>query len=125
MKKDPYSIFVALDPSKQAVGSLYMDDEETSGHEKRSEFAQATFSVHGGSIKNSITVGYGWASKVDDLKGDRMIERIVVMVVDALPSSVVTSDGAPIEFEYDAVVKVLVLRKPNVSALVDWEIRMT
>lgn len=122
MKKDPYSIYVALDPSKNAVGTLYMDDEETFGHQKRSEFAQATFSVHEDSIRNSVTVGSGWASKIDDMKGDRMIERIVVMGVDVPPSSVVVSDGAPIEFEYDSVVKVLVLRKPDVSALVDWEI---
>ncbi|KAI2497406.1 hypothetical protein MHU86_17117 [Fragilaria crotonensis] len=60
--------------------------------------------------------------EIDDMKGDRMIERIVVMGVDVPPSSVVVSDGAPIEFEYDSVVKVLVLRKPDVSALVDWEI---
>jgi hypothetical protein len=101
-----------------------MDDEETFGHEKRSEFAQATFSVQGGSIRNSVTVGAGWESKVDDMKGDRMIERIVIMGVDVPPSSVIVSDGVPIEFEYDGVVKVLVLRKPDVSALLDWEVRI-
>lgn len=43
--------------------------------------------------------------------------------VDVPPKSVAVSDGAPNEFECDGVVKVLVLRKPDVPALVDWESR--
>lgn len=123
MKTDPYSIYIALDPSKKAAGTLYMDDEETFGHEKRAEYAQATFSADGGSITNSVTVGSGWESMIDSMKDDRMIERIVIMGVDASPSSI-SFDGTSIEFEYDSVVKVLVLRKPGVSALAAWEIKI-
>jgi alpha 1,3-glucosidase len=123
MKTDPYSLYIALDPFKEATGSLYMDDEETFGHEKRAEYAEATFKVIGGSITNTVTVGTGWESKVGDMKAARMIERIVVMGVDASPKSI-ACDGAPIEFEYDSVAKVLILRKPSVSALSAFEIKL-
>jgi mannosyl-oligosaccharide alpha-1,3-glucosidase len=123
MRKDPYTLYVALDQAKKATGKLYMDDEETFGHEKRSEYAVATFSAYGKSITNSVTVGTGWESKIDVMKNDRMIERVIIMGVDTPPSAV-RLDGVSVEFEYDAVVKVLVLRKPGVSALADWELKL-
>lgn len=126
MKSDPYTIYVALDKNEKAAGSLYMDDEETFGYERRGEFAEASFiaDFKDGAISNAVEVGPGWASSVDDLKSRRMIERIVVMGVKKSPTKV-TGDGETIDFEYDSASKVLVLRKPSVSALEQWRITIS
>jgi mannosyl-oligosaccharide alpha-1,3-glucosidase len=124
MKTDPYSLYVALDTSKKARGILYMDDEETFAHTLRDEYAVATFSFDGSVISNSVTVGKGWNSKITDLmKNSRMVERIVLMGIETSPSSITSGDRS-IDFEYDAVTKVLVLRKPEVTAILEWKIKV-
>lgn len=121
MKKDPYTLYIALDKDEKAVGSLYMDDEETFGYDRRGEFGEASFvaDFKDGSISNTVHVGTGWISMVDDLKTNRMIERIVVMGVKKSPKKI-TLGAVDIEFQYDSASKVLVLRKPEVSALEQW-----
>ena len=124
MKKDPYSIYVALDPSLKASGSLYMDDEETFGHDNRDEFALASFEADFNgvaTIKNALFSGAGWKEQVEQMQADRMIERIVVMGVATAPKAI-TNAKTTLEFEYVADAKVLVIRKPSVSALQEWEI---
>ena len=124
MKKDPYSIYVALDPSLKASGSLYMDDEETFGHDNRDEFALASFEADfngAATIKNTLFSGAGWSEQLQQMQADRMIERIVVMGVATAPKAI-TNAKTTLEFEYIADAKVLVIRKPSVSALQEWEI---
>jgi len=124
MKTDPYSIYVALDQSKKASGGLYMDDEETFGHTKRNEFAEAFFQADFNSvatIKNLVITGAGWEAISDKMEMDRMIERIVIMGVENAPEAV-TNGVSSIEFEYVEHARVLVIRKPLVSALREWEI---
>lgn len=123
MKKDPYTLYVALDKNDKAAGDLYMDDEESFGYERRGEFGEASFvaDLKDGSLTNTVHVGPGWASKVDDLKGDKMVERIIVMGAKESPKKV-AGEGGAIDFEYDSSSKVLVLRKPGVSALEKWTI---
>ena len=55
------------------------------------------------------------------MQADRMIERIVVMGVATAPKAI-TNAKTTLEFEYIADAKVLVIRKPSVSALQEWEI---
>jgi len=126
MKSDPYTLYIALDKNEKAAGSLYMDDEETFGYERRGEFAEASFvaDLKDGSISNTVHIGSGWASQVDDLKTGRMIERIVVMGVKKAPKTI-TGEGGNIEFEYDSASRVLILRKPRMSALEQWSIAIS
>jgi alpha 1,3-glucosidase len=125
MKTDPYTLYAALDSSKMAQGALYMDDEETFNHESRGEFAEATFSVDfsTGTIRNDVTVGSGWVEAVDAVTHARMVERIIVMGVENAPTRII-SEGETVEFSFDRTSKVLVIRKPNVSALSDWELQV-
>lgn len=124
MTSDPYTLFVALDGSQTADGVLYMDDEVSFNHEKINEFATATFSVNieqaSGGISNSVQIGKGWDSAETKNK-DRMIERIVIMGMQSSPSSIEVG-GEALGFTYDNNGKVLVIRKPEVSACSDWDI---
>ena len=57
------------------------------------------------------------------MKNNRMIERIIIIGFSNGPTTISTPSGL-IEFEHDPIAKVLVLRKPGVSALSDWEIKI-
>jgi alpha 1,3-glucosidase len=124
MKNDPYTLYVALDSHGMATGGLHMDDEESFGYRTRSEFATATFSADlegAKTLSNTVTIGSGWENKVDDMLKDRMIERIVIMGVSASPAKV-TVQGRVVEYSFSEQSNLLVLRKPQVSALSNWNI---
>lgn len=124
MKTDPYTLYVALDDKKLATGKLHMDDEETFGYKKRAEFADATFTANFGSqgkLSNAVVVGAGF-SNVADMVGDRMVERIIVMGVEKPPSKLSTEDGRVLSFDHKAEDRLLVIRKPELSALNNWTI---
>lgn len=129
MKKDPYTLYIGLANNKQATGSIYMDDEETLYYTK-GKFAEATLSADfnggTGAIANKVAVGPGWVKEgesfVDELAQERMIERIVVMGMEAPPKQITDPSGNEIVFHYDASTQVVVLRKPNLSAMKNWEV---
>ena len=125
MKTDPYTLFVALDDKYRAQGTLHMDDEESFGYKNRFEFADATFTADfnsRGRLENSVVVGSGWRS-YENLDDDRMIERIVVMGLPKPPSKLVVKEtGKNLDFNYDAAKSILVIRKPELSAINAWTI---
>jgi alpha 1,3-glucosidase len=131
MIKDPYTIYIALNNELKAEGTLYMDDETTFNHEKRNDYGVATFTADlGSSIIIRNTVALGDEGAMQESKDSRMIERIVVMGIGDKPTAISvrtlkSKDEIPIEFQYDEVSKVLVLRKPEVSALEQWTIHFT
>jgi mannosyl-oligosaccharide alpha-1,3-glucosidase len=126
MAHDPYTLYVAPDASGYASGSLYMDDETTFNHIKKNEFASATFTVkmngNSGSIRNVVSLGHGWTNVAPE--ATRMIERIIIMGVQKHPSSV-DEIGESLGFTHDSNADVLIIRKPEISALKDWEIKIT
>jgi alpha 1,3-glucosidase len=124
MIHDPYTLYVALDHSGFASGRLYMDDETTFNHVLNDEFATAQFTTkfdHGkaGYIRNSVIYGDGWKNNME--QSTRMIERIIVMGVKDHPKSI-DENGESLGFTHDSIAHILVLRKPELSALSDWEI---
>ena len=121
MAGDPYTLYIALDNNDAATGKLYMDDEKSFAYERKGEFGTASFAANlkDGFISNTVDIGPGWASQVDFLKSKRMIERIIVMGVKKAPAKI-NADGETIRFDYDSASNVLVLHKPNVSALNEW-----
>ena len=125
MKADPYTLFIALDAIGGATGDLYMDDEVTFNHETKDEFALATFDASfeetSASITNFVDLGSGWKNAVDKIEHQRMIERIVVMGVSHPPANI-SVNKEPLGFTYERDTKVLVIRKPGVSAVLDWKI---
>jgi mannosyl-oligosaccharide alpha-1,3-glucosidase len=127
MMKDPYTLFVALSDTRTANGKLYMDDEETFGHDRKGEYAEsslsADFSANNGVLRNTVTVGPGWTESIGTMANNRMVERVIFMGLDSAPSGVSVA-GESVGFTFDAASSLLVLRKPGVSALNDWEIRV-
>ena len=125
MKTDPYTLFIALDAVGGATGDLYMDDEVTFNFDTRDEYALATFEARfeetSASITNSVYVGMGWKNSLDQIEHQRLIERIVVMEVSQPPSSI-SVNKEPLGFTYDNEAKVLVIRKPGISAVLEWKI---
>ena len=127
MINDPYTLYVALDNELKAKGVIYMDDETTFDHESRNEFGVATFTSDLGSsiiIQNSVELG--GESALQHAKDTRMIERIVVMGA-IEPNKIelthlTSSASTPIKFQYDEKSKILIIRKPEVSALEQWSI---
>lgn len=126
MMRDPYTLYVALDPTGYACGALYMDDETTFNHVVKEEFAAAEFTVElsgkVGYIRNSVAAGEGWQSTSE--KGNRMIERIIVMGVEEHPKTIEEASES-LGFTHDSIAHVLVIRKPELSALADWEIKIS
>lgn len=131
MINDPYTIYIALDNDLKAEGTLYMDDETTFDHEKRDDYGIATFSSDlTSSIIIQNTVELGDISALQGSKEGRMIERIVVMGMASEPKKIIlktldSTEEIPIEFQYDEESKILVIRRPDVSALNQWAIRLS
>lgn len=125
MTRDPYTLYVALDSDGKAYGRLYMDDENSFNYRTKSEYASAEFTVEisgkFGYIRNSVDVGEGWKDISDE--ANKIIERIVVMGVETHPSSV-DEVGESLGFTHDSNAHVLVIRKPELSALANWEVKI-
>ena len=128
MTNDPYTLYAALDHELKAEGTLYVDDEATFDHKRRQDFGVATFSANWGdrvAIRNSVRVGSYDGVNVKAV-GNRIVERVIVMGVPGQPSAInlksqdVSSSTMPLEFQYNDETNVLVIRKPEVSALQEW-----
>jgi alpha 1,3-glucosidase len=128
MMGDPYTLFIALDASQMASGDLYMDDEVSFNNERIEEFVSASFSAKfdqsSGVILNSVVEGKGWADVAETKVKDRVIERIIVMGMETVPSAI-SVGGEALGFTFDKNAKVLVVRKPDVPATNNWEIKIT
>lgn len=130
MINDPYTIYIALNNDLKAEGTLYMDDETTFDHEKKNEYGVATFTSDlNSSIVIQNTVKLGDISALQESKNGRIIERIVVMGIESEPKKIIltplgSAEETPIEFQYDEESKILVIRRPDVSALDEWAMRL-
>ena len=131
MAMDPYTLYVALGDDGTAAGDLYMDDEVTFAHERKRDYVVASFSSSWGegvAVQNSVRVGND-EGEVLGRAGDRVVERIVVMGVERTPGGLslfrrTSSAGSALEFQYDSLTKVLVIRKPEVTACEDFHIQI-
>lgn len=122
MYSDPYTLYIALDRTGIAEGDLYMDDEHSFDHMKINYFGQAKFSIDiKESIQNIVTNAESiWVRNDAE---NRMIERIIVMGCEKSPKSLLLSDTY-LDFNYDASLRTLIVRKPNISALSDWKVEI-
>lgn len=127
MVNDPYTLYIALDDNLKAEGVLYMDDETTFEHEKSGDYAIAKFTSDWGdasiALQSVVQMG-GEDAVIAKNKESRMIERIVVMGLDKEPAGIEVSTGGVLEFQYDVSSKILVIRKPGISALDDWTLNI-
>ncbi|XP_047208904.1 neutral alpha-glucosidase AB isoform X4 [Girardinichthys multiradiatus] len=120
MEHDPYTLYVALNNQRTAEGELYIDDGLTFTYEKK-EFIHRRFSF----IKNVL-------SSVN-LEPDAQfttkswVERIVILGA-SKPSMITlkSADGKEnqLEFDFDASMSVLTIRKPGMNAGADWTVTL-
>uniref|UniRef100_A0A7N6BM35 Neutral alpha-glucosidase AB n=1 Tax=Anabas testudineus TaxID=64144 RepID=A0A7N6BM35_ANATE len=111
MEDDPYTLYVALNLQRTAEGELYIDDGHTFNYEKK-EFIHRRLS---NLAPDAQFTTRSW------------IERIIILGA-SKPSKVTvkTTDGQenPVEFDFDASMSVLTLRKPGVNAGADWTVTL-
>uniref|UniRef100_A0AAQ4QDJ3 Neutral alpha-glucosidase AB n=1 Tax=Gasterosteus aculeatus aculeatus TaxID=481459 RepID=A0AAQ4QDJ3_GASAC len=120
MTHDPYTLYVALNLQRTAEGELYIDDGHTFNYEKK-EFIHRRLSF----AKNMLS-SVNLATDAEFSTGS-WIERIVILGA-SKPSKVTlkTADGqeSQLEFDFDASMSVLTLRKPGVNAGLDWNVML-
>lgn len=138
MKTDPYTIYVALDTNQNSTGMLYMDDEDTFSYQRKDEYAISQMNAYPSGksklkLQNIVQVGSGWNDFINTIASDRLIERIVIMMgnhhIKKSPKTIegITGNGSgstnvKLSFTYTQDINVITIRKPDITALADWEI---
>jgi len=122
MANDPYTFIVTPNKAGTASGELYVDDGKTFNFQKN-QYVWRTFEFADGKLTSSP---HPMASKDASFSTTTTIERIIVLGLSAKPSSVraEAAGSAPVTLEsmYNAQLKELVIRKPNVPVSGDWTI---
>lgn len=120
MEQDPYTLYVALNPQRTAEGELYIDDGHTFNFEKN-EFIHRRLS-----FANNVLSSVNLAPDAQ-FSTSSWVERIVILGA-SKPSKVTlkTADGheSQLEFDFDASMSVLTLRKPGMNAGADWTVTL-
>uniref|UniRef100_A0A665XF44 Neutral alpha-glucosidase AB n=1 Tax=Echeneis naucrates TaxID=173247 RepID=A0A665XF44_ECHNA len=120
MEHDPYTLFVALNSQRKAEGELYIDDGHTFNYEKE-EFIHRRLS-----FANNILSSLNLAPDAK-FTTQSWIERIVILGA-SKPSKITlkAADGqeSQVEFEFDASMSVLTLRKPGMNSGADWTVTL-
>ena len=148
MKKDPFTLRIALDKASNARGELYLDDGVSYDHEKGQivwrEFKAAKA---GKGIKISsqdlakakpadavdgvALTSYNSANDFAKTIAHVRVEKVVVLGLEKKPSSVKVG-GENVEFEFvageaasskkEGTASVLIIKDPKVTIVSDWEI---
>ncbi|KAE8285848.1 Neutral alpha-glucosidase AB [Larimichthys crocea] len=119
MEHDPYTLYVALNPKRTAEGELYVDDGHTFNYEKK-EFIHRRLS-----FANNVLSSVNLAPDAH-FSTRSWIERIIILGA-SKPGKVTLTAGAQesqLEFEFDASMSVLTIRKPGMNAGVDWTVKL-
>ncbi|XP_068596792.1 neutral alpha-glucosidase AB [Brachionichthys hirsutus] len=116
MEHDPYTLFVALNPQRTAEGELYIDDGHTFNYERK-EFIHRRLSF----TNNALTsVNLAPDSQFSTLS---WIERVVILGASKPKRATLKTAGgeeSQLEYDFDASMSVLTLRKPGMNAGGDW-----
>uniref|UniRef100_A0A8D3DCI1 Glucosidase II alpha subunit b n=1 Tax=Scophthalmus maximus TaxID=52904 RepID=A0A8D3DCI1_SCOMX len=122
MEHDPYSLYVALNPQRTAEGELYIDDGHTFNYEKK-EFVHRRLS-----FANNLLSSVDLAPDAQ-FTTHSWIERIIILGASKLSLTLSLfpfADGqeSHIDFEFDASMSVLTLRKPGMNSGADWTVML-
>eukprot|EP00061_Rhincodon_typus_P018998 g48417.t1 len=116
MQEDPYTLYVALNGQNTAQGDLFIDDGHTFNFEKKNEYIYKKFNF----VNNSLTSS---TDPVGHYKTAAWIERILILGA-RKPATVTIKlpDGTEsnLNFEYNAEISVLTIRKPAVNIAAEW-----
>ncbi|XP_061644633.1 neutral alpha-glucosidase AB isoform X1 [Phyllopteryx taeniolatus] len=120
MEHDPYTVFVALGRQRAAEGELYIDDGHTFNFEKE-EFIHRRLSFANNNL-SSVNL-----APEAHFPTHTTIERIVILgASQPTKATLMTADGqtSKIDFDFDASMSVLTLRKPGMNAGTDWTVML-
>ncbi|XP_051929515.1 neutral alpha-glucosidase AB isoform X1 [Hippocampus zosterae] len=120
MEHDPYTLYVALSHQRAAEGELYIDDGHTFNFEKR-EFIHRRLSFANNNLSSVNLAPEAHFSTLST------IERIVMVgATRPTKATLKTADGqmSQLEFDFDASMSVLTLRKPGMNAGTDWTVML-
>ncbi|XP_012721548.2 neutral alpha-glucosidase AB isoform X6 [Fundulus heteroclitus] len=119
MEDDPYTLYVALNNQRTAEGELYIDDGHTFNYEKK-EFIHRRFS-----FSNNVLSSVNLEPEAQ-FTTKSWVERIIILGA-SNPSTITlrTADGInQLEFDFDASMSVLTIRKPGMNAGADWSVSL-
>jgi len=152
MKKDPFTLRIALDASEQASGDLYLDDGDSYKYEtgelvwRRFSAAKSGKStlkissddlvaIYGGQdVVDGAIVPVGGTNAFKDSISNVRVEKLVVYGLKSKPSKVALENGGDVEWEFTAgatakggegIASVLTIRDPMVKVVEDWSIEVT
>ena len=143
MKKDPFTLRVALDNQLGAHGELYLDDGITYANEQgnyvwrgfvaeKGKGKTVRISSHDKAAAQGALVSYNpkneYAKSIDGVR----VEKIVILGLGGQPTSVTLEDGQVLEWEFlpgvaaaetkEGKASVLVIKDPKVNVVEDWVI---
>ncbi|XP_058442843.1 neutral alpha-glucosidase AB [Malaya genurostris] len=119
MKEDPYTLVVALDKTAMAKGTLYIDDE-TSFEYRSGKYLYLEFEFHFDVLSSKkIDTFASYATK-------SWLERVVFVGLAKSPKSATLhlSNGESSTLDVYAEDGAIVVRKPGVSVLDSWSIKL-
>uniref|UniRef100_A0A182QSP4 Glucosidase II subunit alpha n=1 Tax=Anopheles farauti TaxID=69004 RepID=A0A182QSP4_9DIPT len=121
MRDDPYTLTVALDRDERAKGTLYIDDEMSYEY-RRGQYLYLEFEFRDGvlsSRKIDTTANYKTAS---------WLERVIIVGLGKVPTAATlytdATGAATGRLELERVGDVVTVRKPAVSMLDAWSIKL-
>lgn len=127
MFHDPYTMMIALDQNREAVGYLYLDDETSLNHEKKGSFILRQFSFKD-NIFSSSRVSWN-SDHIESTKYHALntIERLVVLGVQSKPQRIILqSEGAidtELRFNFHQERQIVIVKKPDVKVTsTDWKV---
>uniref|UniRef100_A0AAR2JC93 Neutral alpha-glucosidase AB n=1 Tax=Pygocentrus nattereri TaxID=42514 RepID=A0AAR2JC93_PYGNA len=115
MENDPYTLYVALSPQRVAVGELYIDDGHTFNFQTKKEFIHRslTFANNALASRNLFPES--------NFSTDSWIEKVLILGA-SKPNKCWVFLTTSVEFEFEASMSVLTLRKPGMNAGADWTV---
>lgn len=120
MATDPYTLVVALNADGEAFGELYTDDGKSYNYENGA-FTLTKFLYAKDGLESIVSAGgdtnyVGWKNA---------IERIVIMGVENGSIHAMNIEGRNVEFEEDADIKTIIVRKPGVTIGSNWRLSIS
>jgi mannosyl-oligosaccharide alpha-1,3-glucosidase len=118
MKKDPYTLYIALDKDEMASGMVHVDDEESFAYHA-GEYTDAALSATANSITNSVTKGAGNVG----YDSESTVERILLAGLAKPPKRIFVQDsGEDLDFTQQDQSNLIIIRKPDLLITTGWVI---
>jgi alpha 1,3-glucosidase len=119
MKRDPYTLFIALDENGYASGSLYTDDGESYDY-KNGKYLKLDFTYENNQLEAKVV------NPESTYETPEWVERVVILGLQSKPSSIQVHSKSvgSVNLESEGQ-NPIVIRKPGVLIKEDWQLKLT